>query len=129
MFWSKNKIIGVPLHIPVCYIKVGFKGVYITRTWFRGDNVASSRSHETIKYLDFFSFFFFFFFPGRDQYYEVVWLVLLSREHPEAQPSRRLFLLLFLGEARDRTCDPWFTRRVTYPLHNGGFSLTYAIIK
>ena len=25
------------------------------------------------------------------------------------------------GEARDRTCDPWFTRRVTYPLHHGGF--------
>ena len=24
------------------------------------------------------------------------------------------------GEARDRTCDPWFTRRVTLPLHHGG---------
>ena len=34
-------------------------------------------------------------------------LVLLFREHPKAQPSRRLFLLFW---ARDRTCDPWFTR-------------------
>ena len=25
------------------------------------------------------------------------------------------------GEARDRTCDPWFTRRVTKSLHHGGF--------
>ena len=36
-----------------------------------------------------------FFFPGRDQHYEVDWLVLFSLEHPKAQPSRRLFLLLF----------------------------------
>ena len=25
-----------------------------------------------------------------------------------------------LGEAGNRTCDPWFTRQV-YPLHHGGF--------
>ena len=27
-----------------------------------------------------------------------------------------------LGEAGNRTCDPWFTRQV-YPLHHGGFSI------
>ena len=29
------------------------------------------------------------------------------------------------GEARDRTCDPWFTRRVTSPLHHGGFFIYF----
>ena len=24
------------------------------------------------------------------------------------------------GEAGDRTCDPWLTRQVTYPLHHSG---------
>ena len=32
-----------------------------------------------------------------------------------------------LGEAGNRTCDPWFTRHSTYPLHHGGF-LTKALI-
>ena len=27
-----------------------------------------------------------------------------------------------LGEAGNRTCDPWFTRHSAYPLHHGGFS-------
>ena len=36
MFWSKNKKKYVYPCIPqCCYIKVGFKGVYITRTCFR----------------------------------------------------------------------------------------------
>ena len=26
-----------------------------------------------------------------------------------------------LGEAGNRTCDPWFTRHSAYPLHHGGF--------
>ena len=26
-----------------------------------------------------------------------------------------------LGEAGNRTCDPWFTRPSAYPLHHGGF--------
>ena len=26
-----------------------------------------------------------------------------------------------LGEAWNRTCDPWFTRHSTYSLHHGGF--------
>ena len=29
----------------------------------------------------------------------------------------------FYGEAGNRTCDPWFTRHSTYPLHHGGFSI------
>ena len=31
-FWRRKKIrkIGIPLHTPVCYIKVGYKGVYMT---------------------------------------------------------------------------------------------------
>ena len=34
MFWSKNKKIGIPHFY---YIKVGFEGVYITRTCFRDE--------------------------------------------------------------------------------------------
>ena len=30
-----------------------------------------------------------------------------------------------LGEAGNRTCDPWFTRHSAYPLHHGGFSIHY----
>ena len=44
---------------------------------------------------------------------------LLSREHPKAQ-GRLIFVVVY-GETRDRTCDPWFTRRVIKPLHHGGF--------
>ena len=39
---------------------------------------------------------------------------------PEGSTGR-LVLVDVSGEARDRTCDPWFTRRVAYPLHHGGF--------
>ena len=35
--------------------------------------------------------------------------------------SRRLNQKWFYGEAGNRTCDPWFTRHSTYPLHHGGF--------
>ena len=35
MFWSKKKKIDVPPHTPVLlYIKVGFEGVYLSRTCF-----------------------------------------------------------------------------------------------
>ena len=34
MFWSKNKKIGIPRIPQFFYIKVGFKGVYISRTCF-----------------------------------------------------------------------------------------------
>ena len=33
-FGAKIRKIGIPLHTPVCYIKVGYKGVYITRACF-----------------------------------------------------------------------------------------------
>ena len=36
-FGAKIRKIGIPLHTTVCYIKVGSKGVYITRTCFRDD--------------------------------------------------------------------------------------------
>ena len=32
------------------------------------------------------------------------------------------------GEAGNRTCDPWFTRQVVYPLHHSG-SLVFFVIK
>ena len=41
------------------------------------------------------------------------------------------FLFFVFGEARDRTCATWFTRRVTYPLHHGimqSFSLLLVIV-
>ena len=36
-FGAKIRKIGVPLHSPVLLYKVGFEGVYITRTCFRDD--------------------------------------------------------------------------------------------
>ena len=36
-FGSKIRKIGIPLQTPVFYIKVGFKGVYITRACFPDD--------------------------------------------------------------------------------------------
>ena len=40
---------------------------------------------------------------------------------PEGSPKVVLcgFLWFFYGEAGNRTCDPWFTRHSTYPLHHG----------
>ena len=32
-------------------------------------------------------------------------------------------------EVVGRTCDPWFTRRVVYPLHHGGFIGTLMVIR
>ena len=44
---------------------------------------------------------------------------------PEGSPKVVLCgFLWFYGEAGNRTCDPWFTRHSTYPLHHGGFSKT-----
>ena len=43
MFWSKNKKNRYTLRTPVFYIKVGFKGVYITRTCFPDVNKAVNR--------------------------------------------------------------------------------------
>ena len=36
--------------------------------------------------------------------------------------SRRLNRKWFYREAGNQTCDPWFMRHSTYPLHHGGFS-------
>ena len=35
-FGAKIRKIGIPLHTPVFYIKVGYKGLYITRTCYPG---------------------------------------------------------------------------------------------
>ena len=35
----------------------------------------------------------------------------------------RLVLIDVFGEARGRPCDPWFTRRVAFPLHHGGIDV------
>ena len=40
-FGSKIRKIGIPLHTPVLHIKVGFRGVYITRTCFRDEYFAN----------------------------------------------------------------------------------------
>ena len=32
------------------------------------------------------------------------------------------------SEAGNRTCDPWFTRHSTYPLHHGGFLVVVYLI-
>ena len=57
-------------------------------------------------------FFFFFFFLGETSTIGGCFLRLFCGfvvpGAPEGSTGRR-----FLGEARDRTCDPWFTRRVT----------------
>ena len=36
-----------------------------------------------------------------------------------------MLFYVFLGEAGNRTCDPWFTRHSAYPLHHGGFSKNF----
>ena len=54
MFWSKNKKKSVYLCIPqFCYIKVGFKGVYIIRTYFpdgRSNTVVTNNIHHDYNY-------------------------------------------------------------------------------
>ena len=37
-FGSKIRKIGIPLQNPSFYMKLRFKGVCISRTWFSGDN-------------------------------------------------------------------------------------------
>ena len=50
-FGADIRKIGISLHTPVLlYIKVGFKGVYITRTCFRDgiqDRILPSTFHDT----------------------------------------------------------------------------------
>ena len=45
---------------------------------------------------------------------------ITGREHPKAHRKWFYVVLWFYGEAGNRTCDPWFTRHSTYPLHHGG---------
>ena len=55
----------------------------------------------------FFLFFFSFFLGGGG---------VVVPGAPEGSTGRLIFVVVFgdvFGEARDRTCDPWFTRRVT----------------
>ena len=53
------------------------------------------------------------FFPGRDQYYSRLFFYgFVVPGAPEGSTGRLIFVVV-LGEACDRTCDPWFTRRVT----------------
>ena len=53
-------------------------------------------------------FFFFFFFLGETSTMGGCFLWVCC-----SGSTRRLNRKEVLGEARDRTCDPWFTRRVT----------------
>ena len=46
---------------------------------------------------------------------------------PEGSTGKLVFVVVF-GEAQDRTCDRWFTRRVIYPLHHGGFLLFFTML-
>ena len=45
---------------------------------------------------------------------------------PEGSP--KVVFMWFYGEAGNRTCDPWFTRHSTYPLHHGGFFFFVAFL-
>ena len=49
MFWSKNKNKIYPCIPQFCYIKVGFKGVHITRTCFPDDCTNRTVSHRTYR--------------------------------------------------------------------------------
>ena len=63
---------------------------------------------------------------GRNQYRrEGLWFVCLLYDGSTRRLTESGFMwfLWFYGEAGNRTCDPWFTRHSTYPLHHGGFSL------
>ena len=53
------------------------------------------------------------FFPGRDQYYEVVFVGFVVAGAPEGSTEYEVVFWPGIEPA---------TRRVTYPLHHGGFS-------
>ena len=67
-----------------------------------------------------FFFFFFFFFSCVCVCVCVCVGGFVVPGAPEGSTERLIFVVVF-GEVRDRNCDPWFTRRVTYLLHHGGF--------
>ena len=55
-FGARIRKIGIPLHTQFCYIKVGFKGVYITRACFPDEisipvGQASVKNHPRILLL------------------------------------------------------------------------------
>ena len=52
MFWREIRKIGIPLQTPVFfYIKVGLKGVYITRTSFPDDPIETNFLNVFINYF------------------------------------------------------------------------------
>ena len=48
-------------------------------------------------------------------------VVVLKLELPKAHRK------WFYGKARNRTCDPWFTRHSTYPLHHRGWGKNFLL--
>ena len=60
---------------------------------------------------------------GRNQYRrEGLWFVCLLYDGSTRRLTESGFMWFygFYGEAGNRTCDRWFTRHSTYPLHHGG---------
>ena len=55
MFWSKNKKNRYTPCIPqFCYIKVGFEGVFISRTCFPDVNMDSKKITKTLRHATFY---------------------------------------------------------------------------
>ena len=73
---------------------------------------------------------FLWLFLGRNQYRrEGLWFVCLLYDGSTRRLTESGFMwfLWFYGEAGNRTCDPWFTRHSTYPLHHGGFYCSFLV--
>ena len=78
-FGAKIRKIGIPLHTPVCYIKVGYKGVYI----LHGHVILKSIFKVTLWVLSPNKIFVFHRKRGRDENFE-----------PNGEPSVGKILLL-----------------------------------
>ena len=55
-FGAKIRKIGIPCKPQFCYIKVGYKGVYITRTCFPDDNKCACDIEQSDGHLTWCSF-------------------------------------------------------------------------
>ena len=58
IFWSKNKKNVYPSIPPFCYIKMGFKGVYVSRTCFPMKWEQNCQCHLKIPKQDFYVYFY-----------------------------------------------------------------------
>ena len=62
----------------------------------------------------------FWFIKTNDMLLLCLWLMFHQQLRSYGGGATDYGLIRLTGEAGDRTCDPWFTRQVAYPLHHSG---------